>query len=277
MSYGLEQYGLDAYGSNAAALSGFGILRAVPVATHVVRMHLSEVPQSISSQLPGDVLNPLTWQIIRTDTGVGFTILEISPTPNTRQWDIRVLEPLASSNITHQVATATLIDELGGPLTDPPSIVSFAGILDASLSTPERTAANQKFAIRDLNNPQAALPSGSSGGVYTIGQDGDYQLHGGTDFVRKLIFRRLMTTPGAFRFLPNFGVGLRVKEPLPSGDLITLQKEISEQVKLEPEVDKVRVSVAQNNNQLTVVVQARLKLTGQQISVPFITPFGANF
>lgn len=278
MSYGLEQYGLDSYGSNAAALlGGFGIINAIPVSTHVIRVNLSQDPQAISSQLPGDVLNPLTWKVVRTDTGVGFTVLEITPTPDNTEWDIRVLEPLASSNIVHQIATETLLDKNQNPLANPPAIADFTGVLDASLSTPARKAANQKFAIRDLNNPQASLPSGSTGGVYTISKDGDYQLHGGTDFVRKLIFRRLMTTRGAFRFLPGFGVGLKVKEPVPTGDLITLQKQISEQVKLEPEVDRVRVSVAQNENQLTVVVQARLKLTGQQISVPFITPFGANF
>ena len=113
--------------------------------------------------------------------------------------------------------------------------------------------------------------------MYKVSNDGDYQLHGGTDFVRKMIFRRLMTAKGGFRFLPDFGVGLRVKEPLPIGNLISLQKEIEDQVKLEPEVDKVRATVTQDQNHLTVTVFARLKQTGQQLSLPLSIPFGVSF
>jgi hypothetical protein len=275
MSYGIEQYGIDPYGSlEASLLGGFNLVRARPVSTNVVRVTFSQEPQNISAQLPGDVLNPREWKLVRLDTGVGFTILSISATPAKLEWDVRVLEALASSNISHRISALTLLDTFGDPIAQ--DSADFFGILDASLSTPDRQVANQRYAIRDLNNPQASLASGSTGGVYAVGKNGDYQLHDGTDFVRKLILRRLMTTKGAFRFLPDFGVGLRVKEPLPTGDLISLQNQISDQVKQEPEVEKVRVSVSQDQNKLTVVVLAVLKLTGQQISIPLSTPFGVT-
>lgn len=276
MSYGSEEYGIDAYGSNAAANAvPLSISEASPVSTHSIRVNLAAEPQHISAQLEGDALNPRTWKVVRMDTGVGFTVLSIEPTCARLCWDIRVLEALASSNIQHEISSETLLDK-NQNLISAPTSATFYGLLDASLATHERTAANQGFAIRDLSNPQASLPSGSTGGVYTVA-NGDYKLHGGTDFVRKLILRRLMTIRGGFRFLPGFGVGLQVKQPVPAGDLISLQKEIEDQVKLEPEVDKVRVSITQDENNLTIVVQARIKLTGQQISVPLVTSFGSTF
>ncbi len=277
MTYGIEQYGIDPYGGLSAAdlAASIAIVSATPISTHVVRVLLSKTPQLISAQLPGDALNPRTWKIVRTDTGVGFTILSISVPNTSKTVDVRVLEALGSSNIEHLISADTLLDSAGNPVT-PPSALPFFGLLSAALASHDRRVADSKFAIRDLNNPQGALPSGSTGGVYSISSAGDYQLHDGTDFVRKLIFRRLMTSKGGFRFLPGFGVGLRVKEPVPAGDLISLQKEIEDQVKLEPEVDKVRVSVAQDQNSLTVVVLARLKTTGQQISLPIAVPFGVN-
>lgn len=275
MGYGNEQYGIDAYGSNAALaglLGTFNIVSALPIATNIVRVTLSREPQGISEQLIGDALNFRTWKIVRLDTNVGFTVLSSTPV-DVVVYDIRVLESLGSSNIVHRVSAPTLLDINGDPIGEPDN-AEFLGILSTSQTTPDRKAASRKFAVRDLANPQGALPSGGTGGVYTIAKDGDYQLHEGTDFAIKQIFRRLMTVRGSYRFLPNFGVGLRVKEPLPAGDLISLQKEIEDQVKLETDVDKVRVALKQNKNQLTVVVQARLKATGQKISVPLPIPLG---
>ncbi len=275
MSYGQEQYGVDSYGSNDAVLPQLAITAASPVSTNVVRVTLSREPQTTVASAAGDVLNTRTWKLVRLDSNVGFTIIQISSISET-VWDVRVLEALGSSNITHQISADTLLDTVGGLITVP-SAFNFAGLLDASVSTPDRLVANRQYSIRDLDNPQAALASGSSGGVYKVSNDGDYQLHGGTDFVRKMIFRRLMTAKGGFRFLPDFGVGLRVKEPLPIGNLISLQKEIEDQVKLEPEVDKVRATVTQDQNHLTVTVFARLKQTGQQLSLPLSIPFGVSF
>jgi len=273
MSYGFESYGLDAYGSNAAASVGpLTFLGAVAISTNIVQVTLSKPPQALSSQLAGDALNPATWSVIRNDTGVGFTVVEITPTTSDQVWNVRVLEPLASSNVAHTIAASGLLAADGG-LSGSPTSAEFQGMLSTKTATPDALAADRDFSIVDLANPQASLSSGATGGVYTIGQDGDYDLDGGTDFVRKLILRRLMTVRGGYRFLPNFGLGIQVKQPLPAADVISFQKEIETQVKLEPEVDKVRVLVTQDRNALTVLVQANLRATGQNITVPLEVPF----
>ena len=272
MSYGIVPYGKQAYGGIVADLS---LVRAKPASTNVLRVTLTKEPQRQGAQYVGDVLNPRTWQITRDDTGVGFTVLSVSLFDDPLVWDIRILEAFASANIQHTVSAPSLLDNEGSPI-DAPRSATFNGITASAKSSDNRQAASRRYAIRDFNNPQPATSIGSEGGVYVIA-NGDYQLHEGTDFVRKQIFRRLMTSKGGFTFLPNFGVGLRVKEPVPAGDLITLQKEITDQVKLEPEVEAVRVVVTQAKNQLTVQVLARLKSTGQQISVPVEVPFSVNF
>jgi hypothetical protein len=172
------------------------------------------------------------------------------------------------------VSSTTLLDEGGSPI-DAPRNTTFLGSLQKTKSSIDELTARRKFSIRDIDNP--AAPKGSNpGGVFTVSSDGDYLLHEGSDFIRKLIFRRLMTTKGGFYHLPNYGVGLRVKEPLPAGDLISLQKEIKDQIEQEPEITQSRVIVTQSAGALTLVIRARLEPTGQQISFPLNIPFAVN-
>lgn len=111
-------------------------------------------------------------------------------------------------------------------------------------------------------------------GTLTIDSGGDYASESGPAFVRKLILRRLTTKPGEFFHLPNYGLGLREKEPLPVNNLRALAKAIEQQVALEPEVSAVKanLSYAANAAILYVKVQAQLRQTGQQLVVPMAVP-----
>lgn len=269
MSYGIAPYGISPYGCVVADLS---IANAVAVSTHVVRVTFTKEPQAVSPSLVGDVLNPRTWEIIRGDTSQGFTVLIISKVSNL-VWDIRVLEKFASKNVAHTVSSGTLLDE-GGSLIDLPRDAQFAGVIAAADSTPERVAVQRKQGIRDLNNPVAPSGTNSVSGSLVISSDGDYQLHDGPDFIRKLIFRRLTTGRGAFWHLPNYGLGLKVKQPVPGTELVKLKAEIERQIKLEPEVTEVRATIRQSGNALNIVVLAVLAPTGQQVSFPLQVPFG---
>ena len=59
-------------------------------------------------------------------------------------------------------------------------------------------------------------PLGAIGGSLRIGADGDYVADEGTELMKKLILRRLLTPKGAFFHLPDYGYGLAVKEPTPA-------------------------------------------------------------
>lgn len=272
MSYGISAYGTSSYGCVPLTLE---VANAFAVSTHTIRVTLTKEPQNKLELLAGDVLNPRTWQVTRLDTGVGFTVIGIEPHDDPLVWDVTVLEPLASVNVQHRIISTTLLDTGGSPI-DPPRFFDFPGIIAAADFTNDRRLAQRQYNLRDYKNPMFPVGSDGAGGNLIIDSSGDYVLHEGPEFVRKLIYRRLMTVKGGFWHLPNYGVGLRVKEPLPTGDLITLQREISDQIRREPEVESTQVLVSQNQNSLIIRVQARLKATGQNLDFPIVMPFGGS-
>lgn len=272
MSYGLTPYGTTPYGSVVADLF---IVSAFAVSDRVVRVQLSKPPQFDLKTKAGDVTNPRTWLITRADTGIAFTVLRIEPAPveTPETWDITVLEKFGSKNVTHVVSSSTLLDA-GGSLIDEPDQYNFPGALNSDIATVEAQAGKRRATVKDLENPQFDRGA-RTGGTLKIKANGDYQLHSGTEMVKKLILRRILSRPGSFWHLPNYGLGIRVKEPLPSGDLVSLQRAIVDECKKEPEVSDVVAKVSQDRNALTLVIYARLKATGQSITLPVDVPFGS--
>jgi hypothetical protein len=97
-------------------------------------------------------------------------------------------------------------------------------------------------------------------GLWVFDDSGDLAPHDGIDSLRKRIFRRLTTVRGAFSFLPDYGVGLVLKEPAGSSQLSALKDDITRQVGREPEVEATSVSLSLNpNGILTVSIAARTK------------------
>lgn len=268
MSYGISPYGLGSYGGIAADLI---ISRAYPISPKTIRVILSKEPQHIGSSIDGDVFNTRTWKITRLDNNFVFNILKISIADFPITWDIRLLESLGNKNIQHRIESNTLLD-VGGSLIDDPRYFVFNGVLQKTKSTIAELTANRRYSSRDLQNLPA--PYGEiAGGVFNINSSGDYSLHDGDNLVRKLIYRRLMTVPGSFYYLPNYGVGLRVKEPLPNGDLESLRTKIKNEIMKEPEVDATHVQLIQNANSLVVLIRARLKSSGESFSMSIKSQF----
>ncbi len=116
--------------------------------------------------------------------------------------------------------------------------------------------------------------TGELGSTLVIDSGGDYTSMSGPEFIKKLILRRLTTKPGEFFHLPNYGLGLKEKEPLPVNNLRALAKAIEQQVAQEPEVGAVKatLSYAANASILYVKVQVQLRQTGQQLVVPMAVP-----
>lgn len=98
---------------------------------------------------------------------------------------------------------------------------------------------------------------------------GDYGLHSGVPFVKKMILRRLMTAPGDFFHLPTYGVGLKVKEPLPVQRLVSLRKLIELQLAKEPEIEALSVNLTQyaESNVLLVDIKGRVRKTSEAFSL----------
>lgn len=117
----------------------------------------------------------------------------------------------------------------------------------------------------------------TSAGSTLVISSGDYASQSGAELVKKLVVRRLISKPGDFFHLPNYGLGLRIKEPIPNVDLRKLAVQIEQQVNLEPEVAESRASLsyAAGTGSLVINLKVRLKATGDVIQTDMTIPTGA--
>jgi hypothetical protein len=73
-------------------------------------------------------------------------------------------------------------------------------------------------------------------GVFDVDSGGDYSNISELEVLKKVLLRKLTTVPASFFHLPNFGIGLRAKEPFSTTDLLKLKKQIELAALEEPEV-----------------------------------------
>lgn len=273
MSWGTEQYGVDAWGAGAS----FTVLDAFVISTHEVVVHLSMPPLDRSPFLAGDANNVRSWRIIDATTTEDIRIASVARYSGATQWLLTTLDRLPDSL---HVATVNIVGLLAAngftPLFNLASF-DFFGVTEQAIATPTARSDTRQVGSRDIANaPAPSLGDTTSvGGTYVI-KGGDYALVSGAELVRKLVIRRLVSAPGDFFHLPRYGVGLKVKQPIPAGDLVKLKALIERQVKLEPDIAAVSASITQTNNVLTVVVRAKLARTGQQVTVAINSPIGQN-
>lgn len=254
--WGLSSWGLGSWGSLPGPLS---VVSALALATRTVRVVLTTTPLAASATGVGDALNPDTWSLTRLDTGFAFTIASIDQV-DAVTFDLFLVEALGPAHVTHQVGSTTM-QKPTGALIQSPYFATFTG-LEASVPAGVRTAQE------DVANPPAPPGLTSVGGTLVMTAAGDYALVAGAELLKKLILRRLTTTPGDFAHLPNYGLGLSIKEPLRTNDLLLLQRAIEQQVSLEPDVADVQANLSFSNAEgiLTVKVTATFRATGQQVT-----------
>lgn len=259
MGWGTSKWGTSPWGSGGGRLS---VSNAFAAATDIVRVTLTAQPAASSPVAPGDALNPMTWQVVRLDTNVAFTVVSVAAYDPPFVYDIFTYEKFGSVLVEHTVTAVGLVSPDGDPAQSPLS-ANFLGVLT---DQPRET---QHESV-DLANPPTPNEM-QFGGTLQIGADGDYATDSGITLLKKLIFRRLTTRPGEFFHLPTYGIGLSVKEPLPISDLVKLKKQIELQIAQEPDVDQVAANLSFSNplGILTVMLAVRVRPTGQTFDVNF--------
>lgn len=269
LGWGQDPYGITPYGGAEAGL-GLSILSAVATATNQVLVQLNTQPLDQTPSGPGDALNPNTWTIQRLDTGAFLHPVDVEP-ESTTSFLITTLEQFAPYTVIHAVSSNTLLDTAGNLLVAPRS-AQFAGLLAYDLSTNDRFAASKQVASRDIANPPFSVANQIGGTLIVTGQ-GDYANVSGVDLIKKLVFRRLTTTPGAFFHLPDYGVGINEKSPYSISDLTKLKANIENQIMREPEVSDVSASLSLDaNNILSIDLNVILQPNGQQVTWTFPEP-----
>lgn len=268
LGWGLDPEGSSSFGSSVTGTAS--LVSALAISTREVDVTVSELVQDSSAILPGDALNPSTWKVVRNDTGEELhpvNVVQVGP----MTYRVMLLEEFASVEVTHVISSATLRDTAGALLGTPRS-ASFLGLLDENKASVDAALAQRKTQARDFANAQVPA-SPFEGGTLQLDPGGDYKTETGADLVRKLIVRRITSSPGDFFHLPDYGIGIRTKEPLPSSDLIKLKKEIERQVAREPEVESNSVSLSLDpRGILTIFVRAKLRKSGNTVDTAATIP-----
>lgn len=236
-----------------------------PVGSHVLRVEFNDAPEANPEAL-GSALNPNLWTVTRLDTLERLYVVSVAAYSAPLVFDLLLQKSLGSINVAHRVEASEIRDLTGSLMAALSAEVQ--GTLDHDLATVERRIVRRRQGISDLRSVPVPVAD-QFGGTLRITATGDYQRESGVPLVRKLILRRLMTAPGEFAHLPDYGAGLKVKEPLPNRSLIALKKEIQRQVLREPEIAEATVSITQyaDKNILVVQVAARLRKTDERFSV----------
>jgi len=274
--WGQDQWGNEQWGS-VTPLPPLALDSAVAISTKEVRVELNREPQTISPTIPGDGLSPATWVLQRLDTAFLFSVVSVKQEGPTTLV-VSVLQDFGSEKVTHRISSTTLLDSDGNVITASSlNEAEFLGLLAAEAKDEVAKARQRTNAVRDIAN----LPTPASeldeqfGGTLIINSAGDYELESAPHLIKKLIVRRLITRRGDFFHLPDYGVGLNVKEPLPVSSLQKLRNDIVNQVLQEPEVGEADATLAQAGNELSVTIRARLKASNASLKIGIkATPSG---
>lgn len=99
--------------------------------------------------------------------------------------------------------------------------------------------------------------------VYRFDPTGDIGLQDAATSLRKRIYRRVFSDPGAFAWMPDYGVGVKVKALAKAGRLHNLASTVQEQVQREPDVADVGVTVRLDRTPTGAFVNIDLRVLRQ--------------
>ena len=241
MSWGLGEWALTEWGADPRLI----MQSAVATTTHSVTVTLSRAPRARSPLSPGDALNPSVWEVFRTDASRTFTPIGVLKI-NDRRYQIFLREALSSRNYSHTVRANTLLSAATGVLISAPRFTTFPGVWPTT-------------AINEPRGPWDFEQSNVMSGALNTNTGGTYGRIFSEDVLRKLIFRRLTTIPGAFYHLSEeeFGQGLRAKEGMRASSLPALKANVEQEVLKEPGVLGVTATLQLTAGQLSMHVLAQ--------------------
>ena len=238
-----------------------------PVNWRTVRFQLSTAPDyAISPAAPGDALNPLSWSLERADASQTFTPISVAQVDPVT-FDVSVSAAMPS----HLIALTAGVVGLIFAGTSFSATIPIQGMQWAAVYTPEGRSAQKRQITTDLANPPAVglANTGGTGGTLQV-QGGDYANVTGDAFVKKMIYRLLVTPLGGFFHLPDWGTGiLNPKGLLAPAMLLAAKGNLERTIKNQiPEVAQVQVQLSlMPTGVLFVVVNAVTQPQGNAISV----------
>lgn len=103
---------------------------------------------------------------------------------------------------------------------------------------------------------------------YDITSAGDYLLLSGLENLRAAVYRRLLTNPGEYKLVPDYGVGMKrwVKKPDTSANRAEMKTIIEQQLLRDPRIQEiVQIAIESLENQPGVKVGIVLRANGRAL------------
>lgn len=241
-------FGRELFGDPFGGGGPLTVVRARAVAGQVVRVVFNEEPVHRSASGITDALNPRNYLLtvpggnavapiaVGVDPGmiVGPAVAVGNGTApgaaDERGFDVHTDRPLIVG-VVYNIAVKGLLPLTGGGLGTPAN-ANFGGIVKllATSQPPKKTELVDVF--NDITGT----------GAWKVDDSGDLAIQSGLDGFRKRVLRRLMTPKNAFAFLPNYGVGIRLKQPASVPQVAAFKTDAVQQILLEPEAASVDAS-----------------------------------
>ncbi len=289
--WGSSPWGAGPWGSGGAL--DLELQSALAIRENVVRLTFNVAPLFNKQLTPNDASNPARYQFVAQPTPLG---LDGEPARAVRPvlveraavagsfgavLDVTLDRPLSPWPTRYLVAVNQLVSTSGALLSPSASSRSFDGVYrmlrpqSTTSPTPSRDIANPQTYQAQLDPiPQAGDPIAL--GVIPIDASGDYAFDEGVTQLKKRVLRRLLTAPGAFPALPDYGVGVPLygKRLGSAAARQQIAIDAQSQIAKEPDVAAVRVTVVSSaENPAVTLVQVRVKMAGSAGTVEFDVPF----
>ena len=259
--WGIDPWGVSPWGAGTLV----SVVRCAPLTTHSVYIQLAAPPVAESVIGVGDALNPASWFVQRDDLTKTWTVIGvrlISPA----EYELRTRTALENVRRTHR-AGSTVLRNPAGVMIEAPYYQTFLGV---AADTNVRLAPTGAY---DLANQPAGLSDG--GGTLVVLSGGNYARIQGPEFFKKLILRRLTTTPGSYFHIDknDYGIGLKIKQPLRASNLIAFQTAVEQEMIKEPGISSCEASARLEPGGILFL---SIKVTTQQGQSATVTIDGSN-
>jgi hypothetical protein len=195
----------------------------------------------------GDALNPQTWEVLN---GANPLTVLATRVVGLTGVELRTAEAFGTWRDIHTVRCLFLRSATGLLIVAPRS-ATFRGVVEEG-DRELNPLARYDF----LNNP---VGGSEVGGTLQVTAGGSYARDSGLSLIRKMVIRRLLTTPGAYFAIPpaDFGSDLQVKVQFSPSNLPQMKRSIEDEIRKEPDVEDVSVALTYKDGAL--IIQARVK------------------
>lgn len=277
----------------AGTTDPLAIVTAVAVRENTVRVLFNTAPLFDLTLSPNDASNPERFSIVEDASTTGFDGSPARPvTPVYVErvafagaggaiLDVTVDRPFSPYPTFYRVSANQLVAAASGlPLDPARASFRFEGnyrVLrnaQAEATVPSRDVANpQNFEALVAGGDPVPVPSEDLLGTFPTDASGDYAFDQGLVQIKKRIFRRLMTQPGAFPAMPDYGVGIPsfVKKLGLAAIRAKLAAESQRQILLEPGVVAAEVTMTSDPAQPSVTILT-VKARTSELNVGFSFP-----